>query len=392
MKKVLILGAGVYQTPLIRKAKEMGLFTLVASTAGKYPGFLLADKPYFIDTTDTHGIVRLAQEENIDCVCTTGTDVAVRSLGAVCDALHLPGITEISGRLATNKQEMKRRFESGGVCTARFREVESLEQLRAVFDQFAKPVICKAVDMSGSRGIIRVDAADQLSDAYEYVMGATQKRSFIIEEFISGVEFGAQAAIYDGEVQFIMPHGDIVFHGKTDVPIGHYVPYTLPESVETEARRQVELSVKALGLTTCAINVDFILRDNQIFVLEIGARGGATCLPELVSIYYDIDFYAYILELSLGMKPRVDFLPQHPCGNLLITSAQGGVLERIDVDNTELDIVETVFDYHPGDSVPEFHVGPDRLGHVVLRAADEATVCNDLKKLESKIKIRLKEN
>lgn len=27
MKKILILGAGIYQVPLIKKAKEMGLYT-----------------------------------------------------------------------------------------------------------------------------------------------------------------------------------------------------------------------------------------------------------------------------------------------------------------------------------------------------------------------------
>ena len=44
MKKILILGAGIYQVPLIKKAKEMGLYTIVASIPGNYPGFSYADK------------------------------------------------------------------------------------------------------------------------------------------------------------------------------------------------------------------------------------------------------------------------------------------------------------------------------------------------------------
>jgi biotin carboxylase len=387
MKKALILGAGVYQLPLIRKAKEMGFFALVASTAGNYPGFSIADKPCYVDTTDSESIVRLAREENIDCVCTTGTDVAMRTLGTVCDALGLPGITESTGVLVTNKREMKQNFETGGVCTARYREVESLEQLQTVFALFGKPMICKAVDTSGSRGIIRVESPDQLPGAYKYVMNATHKNYFIVEEFIRGIEFGAQAAVFEGEVQFIMTHGDIVYHGKTDVPIGHYVPYSIPPVVEAEARRQIELSVRALGLSTCAINVDFILSDDQVYVLEIGARAGGTCLPELVSIHYDIDYYAYIVELSLGSKPRVEFVPKNACGNLLITSDQGGVLGSIEVDGDGLDIVETAFDYQPGDMIPAFRLGPDRLGHVVLKASDEDAVLSDLNQLGQRIRI-----
>ena len=102
MKTALILGAGIYQVPLIRKAKEMGMRALVVSTAGNYPGFQLADQACHIDTTDAQAIVQLARDEKVDCICTTGTDAAVRALGVVCDALGLPGISENAGVLATN--------------------------------------------------------------------------------------------------------------------------------------------------------------------------------------------------------------------------------------------------------------------------------------------------
>lgn len=49
MKKIIILGAGVYQVPLIKKAREMGLFVIVVSIAGNYPGFVLADKVYLVN-------------------------------------------------------------------------------------------------------------------------------------------------------------------------------------------------------------------------------------------------------------------------------------------------------------------------------------------------------
>ena len=44
MKKLLILGAGIYQVPLINTAKRMGIHTIVASIPGNYPGFALADQ------------------------------------------------------------------------------------------------------------------------------------------------------------------------------------------------------------------------------------------------------------------------------------------------------------------------------------------------------------
>ena len=42
--KIMIVGAGVYQVPLIQRAKERGLETIVVSPDGNYPGLAIADK------------------------------------------------------------------------------------------------------------------------------------------------------------------------------------------------------------------------------------------------------------------------------------------------------------------------------------------------------------
>ena len=43
MKKLMIMGAGIYQVPLIKRAKEMGIYTIVVSIPGNYPGFELSE-------------------------------------------------------------------------------------------------------------------------------------------------------------------------------------------------------------------------------------------------------------------------------------------------------------------------------------------------------------
>ena len=48
----MILGASTYQVPLIRTARRMGLYTIVVSIPGDYPGFALADKIYELNTRD----------------------------------------------------------------------------------------------------------------------------------------------------------------------------------------------------------------------------------------------------------------------------------------------------------------------------------------------------
>ena len=60
---ILILGAGIYQVPLIKKAQEMGLRAVITSIPGNYPGFAAADKVYYANTTDKDAVLDIARSE-----------------------------------------------------------------------------------------------------------------------------------------------------------------------------------------------------------------------------------------------------------------------------------------------------------------------------------------
>ena len=306
MKKIMILGAGIYQVPLIKTAKKLGLYTIVVSIPGNYPGFELADKVYYENTVDDEKILEIAKEEQIDGIITTGTDVCVITIGKVCDAMGLAGLS----------------YE-----------------------------------------------ADKFDSAMNYVKENTRKDYFLIEEFVEGEEFGAQAFVYNGEVQFILPHGDYVFHGDTGVPIGHFAPYNLNEDVIEDAKEQLRGAVKAMQLDNCAINADFILKDNKTYVLELGGRCGATCLAELTSIYYGFDYYEKILRTALGENPHFTFdKPFVPNASHLLMSDKDGIIKsQVDHNEPNEDICEVEFDYKPGDEVHKFHVGPHRIGHIITK-------------------------
>lgn len=389
-KKIMILGAGIYQVPLIKTAQRMGLFTIVVSIPGNYPGFALADKVYYENTVDEDTVLEIAIKEQIDGIVTTGTDVCIGTVGKVCDAMGLCGLSHNAAEIAVDKMLMKEKYEEFGVRTARFREVSfSCPDLKTAVSELNFPLIFKSVDSSGSRGIIRVDSFDDFEEATAYVKENTRKDYFLIEEFIEGEEFGAQAFVYNGQVSFILPHGDYVFHGDTGVPIGHFAPYCLGEDVIKDAKLQLTKAVKAMGLDYCAINADFILKDNQTYVLELGGRCGATCLAELVSIYYGFDYYEKILKAALGEDPDFD-TTSHAIPNashLLMSTKDGIIKEQHDLMQKDPNILEVQFDYNPGDSVNAFRVGPHRIGHIITKGNTLKEAQDLLKTAMDQIKI-----
>ena len=391
MKKLMIMGAGTYQVPLIKTAREMGIYTIAVSIPGKYPGFAYADEVLHINTVDSEAVLEAAKERGIDGICTAGTDVAVMTIGRVNDAMGLSGISYDAARLACDKVLMKKCYEDNGVRTARYRQVYFNEDVLQKIEGLEYPLIVKIVDSSGSRGITRVDRKEQLQGAIRNAQSFTRKDYYIVEEFIVGREFGAQAFVMDGEVQFILPHGDYIFHGSTGVPAGHFAPYNLTKDQFDDCYETTRKALRAMKLDNCACNCDFIMRDGKTYVLEIGGRSGATCLAELVSIYYGYDYYRKIIEVALGRKPDFPTELHVPNASKLLMSDKDGEIIALANRNPKNDpnLYEVVFDYTVGDQVKKFHVGPHRIGHVVTKGNTLAEATAALDRALSNIEIEV---
>lgn len=369
MKKLLVLGAGIYQVPLIETAKKMGIYTMVASIKGNYPGFAIADKVYYENTVDFDAVLKIAKEEKIDGIVVCGTDVCVPTQGFVCDQLGLKGPSLKAAEIAQNKALMKEAFIKEGVRTAACEYVDINNSNPVdICAKIGYPVIFKSVDSSGSRGITMVADENGIAYAYEQVKDNTRSECYLIEKYLVGDEFGAQAFVYDGKVRFILPHGDYVFQGDTGVPVGHFAPFDIDDSIIEDTKKQLQLAIDAMGVDNCAINADFILCDNKAYVLEIGARAGATCLVEMTSLYYGFDYYEKIIQAALGEEPDFTTVNEkrQPNVEMLFQSEKTGIIKSINFgEQNDENIVSLKLDYQVGDHVNKFAKGPDRIGQVI---------------------------
>ena len=213
-----------------------------------------------------------------------------------------------------------------------------------------------------------------------------EKKYFLAEEFLEGKEIGAQAFILNGELQFIIPHDDQLFYSNTGVPIGHSAPISLSTKLFNDIKKQIKLSVEALKLDNCALNIDFIIKNDLVYVLEIGARSGATCLSELVSTSFGFDYYKYIIDVSLGKMPQINKnVKIQPNASSLLFAKSSGVIKHINNKNNinDKDIIEIMLDYSEGQMVRKFEVGPDRIGHIIVKGK---TLEEAKKKLQKTIK------
>lgn len=381
-KRIMILGAGRGQVELIKASERLGYEAIVASIKGNYPGFEYANKVAYVDITSERDVLQAAKEYNIDGIATSCMDTAIATLGYVCDECSLTGLSRSAAKISGDKLIMKRAFIENGVNTAKYMRVNSENELEAVTEKLQLPLIVKAVDLQGSRGINIVHTEESLLDAYKRTMAETGKDFCIIEEFIDGYEFGAQAFVYNGEVLYVLPSGDITYTGVTKVPVGHYMPLEVENDILQQIEENVKKAIKAIGLDNCAVNVDMIIKDGKIYIIELTGRVGANCLAELSSIYYGIDVYTMIAMTAMGedVKKYFEKNKKAPtaCYAKMLMSDKTGVLKSIKNNNApNPDIAEVTFFVQEGDTVNKFTNSRDCIGQIIVRGED-ITTCEKL--------------
>lgn len=395
-KKIMIMGAGIYQVPLIKKAKEMGLETLVVSVAGKYPGIPLADHFYEVDTRNKEAVLTIAMQEEIAAICTSGTDVAVKTIGYVNEKMGLTGISYQAACLVTDKADMKSAFRTYGVSTAAFERVSHESDAAAAAEKIGYPVMVKAVDSSGSRGIKKVKNEQELIAAYAEAKKVTRKDYILIEEYIDACEIGVDGYVGDGKIEIVLPHTKYTYSvdGVT-IPSGHSFPYEADAKLQTEIEKQITLAAQALGLRNCPFNADVFVKDDKVWIIEMGGRTGATCIPELISIYEGYDWYEKIIHAALGETMDFPKGEKTPCMAKLLFSDVNGRIAELD-ENILSKVKEqnmiVHLDYKVGDHVDAVHNGTDRIGHIIMTKSAESDMDENIQRIMKAIKIKKDEN
>jgi len=384
--RLLVLGTGVYQVPAIAQAVRSGLEVVACSYTAEDPG--RAHASYFenVDITDKAAILDVAEAYDVAGIMTIASDVGVPAVGYVNDRLGLSGVSEHTAILCSDKIRMKEAFREEGVNTPAFLEVRSLDEAAYAYRGLGGKVVFKATDSSGSRGIIRVQDPLDVEKAYNEAFHFTKKDSIIVEQLVCGEEFGSQTLVIHGQAICNICHNDVVSHGSVTTPIGHSCPYRKAGSVEQKALAEVQKAAKALKIETAQLNCDFILDErDEVLVLEIGARVGATSLPQIVTAYTGLDWIQIAIDLAMG-RLQPESLPRGPAAKAvassLIFSTADGVVEELRMPGwlaQDSSLVYLTVDVQPGDPVRAFRLGPDRMGEVVFRG-------QSLEEAESKVR------
>lgn len=372
-KNILIVGAGFGQVPAIKKAKELGLTVISIDKNPNAVGMSMADFSYDIDFVDKEKSLEIAKKHCVNGVMTMQSDLPVPTIGYINDKLGLQGASFEVANICSNKMETRKRLKIKNTLQPIFKIVADREEAKMACEEIGFPCVIKAPDSSGSRGITKVTAENEISNAVSEAFKHSRKAQIIVEEYIKGLEFGAQTFSVDGTCKLVLLHSDVLSPPPYMIPIGHSLPFLRLSDKETNiAIEDIKQAINVLGIKNGPANVDFILdeKTRRIKILEVGVRMGATCLPELIQYHTGIDWVEQTILNSISEETNLEILYNIPVSAFIIEASKDGILENYEFPEAYLqnqNLLEYEITVSKGESVCRLRKGTDRIGKVIYK-------------------------
>lgn len=336
LEKIMIIGAGVYQLPLMQEAaKEQEVILVAPQINDEFAK--LASKCYICDVTDKEKILAFAQKEKIDGVITDQTDIAVRTVAYVAEKMGLPGIGYQTACLFTDKSLMRDKCEKLGIPTLPHTLARTLEEaMRFYRETEAGSVIIKPVDNQGSRGVQQVDSESDLSLKFEEAMKYSRSGGVLIEKKAAGREFVVESLCLNGEY-YPLICGDThyfnikdAFAAKTRV-----FPSCAEKSLADRVQALNKKIVTGFGLTQGISHSEYIMDGDDIYLIETAARGGGVFISsDLISIRTGLNTEKFLIRIALGQQddvPKLEYR-DNACGYMAFFLPKGEVVFADGID------------------------------------------------------------
>lgn len=395
MKKIMIIGAGLLQSYVIRRAKELGYITVCVDGDPNAPGFKYADYYKVIDIVDEEECLKYAKQMNIDGVITAATDFGVLTVSYIAEKLGLRGNPYKVCEIIKNKYLVRKVLAEKNIDSIpEFHEIENMDDVDKIKKDLKYPVIVKPCDGSGSRGIKKIDHMGDLKLACEEAMKASLSKKVLIEHFIEGEEYGVESFVHNGEVHVLTIMQKTMTKPPIYAELGHCSISGLDKKTENKIKDKISKAIKALGITTGAVNIDLLLtNDKDIYIVDIGARMGGNLIgSHIVPLSTGIDYMGNIIKESLEEPINLNrTIFERVIATRILALTPGVIKEISDISDIRnaIDVSDLVLKVNKNDTINEYRSNIDGCGYIVVNGENAETTTNKALEIKNEIDRRI---
>lgn len=345
-KKLLVIGSYYTELEIVRRAKELGYYTIVTDnhlSSAQIPAKREADEAWNVSWNDVEILTQLCKEHGVSGVLGGFSEFRVESMIRLCNNLHLPcSLTMNQLNVTRNKNSFKRLCEKYAIPCVHEYKIDSTD--------LHFPIIVKPVDLAGSAGISVVYNQKELNQAYANAKKLSGSGDVVLEEYIDdGTKVDVYYYVKDGEIR-LLGTSDTIMCKRTEGAKVLQNAWPFPSKHEAAYLNDVDPAVrsmiKGLGIDNCYLTISFFWRNGQYYCFEAGFRLSG----EMSFNYYEaVSGYDYLDDMiKYSMGDSICHLPTEKPKSLysviLNFYSFDGTIAKIEGEK-EVDSIPEVYDF-----------------------------------------------
>ena len=382
-KKLMLLGGIRYLLPVIKAAHEQGYYVITADYLPDNIAHKYSDEYVNVSIIDKEAVLKVAKEKQIDGIMSFGVDPGVVSASYVQNKMGLPSFGPFeSVEILQNKDKFRAFLTQNGFNVPQAKGFDSVEAAMKEIYCYPWPVIVKPTDAAGSKGVTRVDKAENLKPALEYAMKHSISGHIIVEEFIEkeGCSSDTDSMSIDGKLVFTSFCAQRFDENATNpyTPAAYSWPSTFTKEQESYLASEIQRLISLLDLRTSVYNVETRIGINgKPYIMELTPRGGGNRLCEMLRYATGVDMITAITRAIVG-DPILEPVEQKPYNGhwaeIILHADECGTFDHLEISkDLPAEIVEEDLWVKNGDKVEGFEGANNAIGTLVLnfRTAEE---------------------
>ena len=302
MKKVLFVNGSFNEIPLIKAAHDLGYYVITSGNDSSGEGHKYSDKYVPCDYSNKELIYDLAKREMVEAICSCGNDFGALSAAYASEKLGFKGHDKYNiCRFFHEKDRFKCLCDQLNLPTPKsFAFTDralAINHLKTV----KYPQIVKPSDLGGGKGMTVVENEYDGIAAIEKAFNASKIKVVLIEDYVSGEQFGFTCFIKDKKVVFNYLSRDF-----SDVnPFMVWTAVSLFQDEYVDLRKRIIADVEKIAQYTNMydgmLTIQLMVSKENIYYLETMRR----CLGNMhylcLSKDFGIDIYKLFVANELGL-------------------------------------------------------------------------------------------
>lgn len=376
-KKIMLLGGLRYLKPVIEAAHKQGYYVITADYLPNNIAHKWSDEYCNVSIIDKEAVLREAQRLQIDGIMSFACDPGVVAASYVQNKMGLPSFGPYeSVEILQNKDLFRAFLAKNGFNVPQAKGFDSVEAAMQEVYWYPWPVIVKPTDAAGSKGVTRVDKAEDLKPALEYAMEHSISGHIIVEEFIDkqGCSSDTDSFSEEGKLKFVSFCAQRFDADATNpyTPAAYSWPSTFTKEQEEYLTSEIQRLITLLNLKTVVYNIEVRVAPNgKPYIMELTPRGGGNRLCEMLRYATGVDMITAITRAMVG-DPILEPIEQKPYNGhwaeIILHADESGVFDHLEISKElPAEIVEEDLWVEKGDKVESFWGANNAIGTLVLK-------------------------